>query len=1145
MAVSAPISIYERYSRSLIEDFNRVYAVAVEARKKGLDPALEPESYVTMDVAERVEKAVGPPGVAARIRELTKLVPREEVAIKIAEEIVLVRFGQEGERAAEQAVRTAASILDEGVTVAPIQGISSVRIRTNLDRSRHVAVYFAGPIRAAGGTEMGLILVVADYVRHLLGVEKYRATDLEAKRFVEELRLYEREVARFQYKISDEELYNAFMRLPIEVNGVETDPVEVASYRNVLRVETNRVRGGALRVVNDGLIGRTTKILGIVEKLGINGWSWLKDIRAPVAEAEEVRDFMFMEDVVGGRPIFCFPTMLGGFRLRYGRARTTGHAALGIHPATMIVLKNFIATGTQLRVEKPGKAGVVGPVETIEPPIVKLKDGSVVRVDSVAKAESLTDAIDRILFLGDLLVGFGEFLENNRQLVPSGFVEEWWAQLLNRAVYLQSSGFEEVQSRTGIEQQRIQLLIERPLQVKPDAVEALAISQALGVPVHPRFTYFWESISAREVDYLRGWMKRGTVKFDERGRAVQIVLEVDAAGKRILDDVCVPHTMSDGKVVINDDALILYACLNPDAQAEGTGENASAIQRIEQLSSLTVKTKAGTYVGARMGRPEKAKQREMRPAVHCLFPIGLAGGSRRSIGEAADTKTLVSLEVVHRRCPECRNLTHNVSCEKCGARTKIEYVCPRCSRVLDEAGLCPACKVVVQAYDKRAFNVKELLEEASKRLGTKAPEIVKGVRGLTSETRTPERLEKGILRAKHGVSLFKDGTIRFDATNAPLTHFVPREVGASLERLAELGYEVDVRGEPLTSPDQVVPLFVQDLVVPESCADYLVKVGGFVDELLQRFYDLPRFYNMKTRGEVIGQIVFGLSPHTSVGVVGRIVGITKANVCFAHPIWHAAKRRDCDGDEDSVTLALDVLLNFSRLFLPSRIGGMMDAPLLLTTVVNPAEVARQAFNIEVVDQLPLRFFEESLRGTDPKLVSDFVETVGHRVANGHAFDSIGFSHSIEDVNSANTESTYKKLATMLDKVTLQLRLAESIRAVDARDVAKRVLSTHFMRDLTGNLKAFSTQRMRCTKCNFKFRRIPLKGVCPRCGGKISLTVYRGTIEKYLEVARDLVKRYDLGVYNTQRLFLLHEEINSLFADTAEERKKQPSLGQFI
>ena len=76
------------------------------------------------------------------------------------------------------------------------------------------------------------------------------------------------------------------------------------------------------------------------------------------------------------------------------------------------------------------------------------------------------------------------------------------------------------------------------------------------------------------------------------------------------------------------------------------------------------------------------------------------------------------------------------------------------------------------------------------------PEDVKGVRGLTNATRTPEPIEKGLLRAKHDVSVFKDGTIRFDATNAPLTHFNPAEIGVDVGRLRELGYEHDIEAVP-------------------------------------------------------------------------------------------------------------------------------------------------------------------------------------------------------------------------------------------------------------------------------------------------------------------------------------------------------------
>ncbi len=131
---------------------------------------------------------------------------------------------------------------------------------------------------------------------------------------------------------------------------------------------------------------------------------------------------------------------------------------------------------------------------------------------------------------------------------------------------------------------------------------------------------------------------------------------------------------------------------------------------------------------------------------------------------------------------------------------------------------------------------------------------------------------------------------------------------------------------------------------------------------------------------------------------------------------------------------------------------------------------------------------------------------------------------------------------MTDKLNSQLKLAEKIEAVDAKKVALIVLTTHFMRDISGNLRAFSTQGFRCKACNKKFRRLPLKGVCLNCGGPLTLTVYRGGIEKYLEAANQLIRRYELPDYFAQRLTLVQEEINSLFEG---KKPKQVSLKDFI
>ncbi|MEM2455651.1 MAG: DNA polymerase II large subunit, partial [Candidatus Bathyarchaeia archaeon] len=403
---------YGEYFTKLFQSLEDLYEVTRRARAKGIDPKSYPEIEIVSDLASLAESFIGLPGIADRIRELTKVMSKERAAFKIAEEIVLGKFGDLGEeRAADLAIRAALAILTEGVTAAVYtEGIAKVAIKTNIDGSRYLAVYFAGPIRSAGGTEAALTPVVADFIRKLLRLDRYKPTNEEIERFIEELRLYEREVGNFQYNVSDEQVRFVLKSIPVEVTGPSSDPIEVTLYRNLPRIETNRVRGGALRVINDGVIGRAAKVLAVVRDLRIQGWDWLEEIKASAANRSSAG---FMEEAPAGRPILCFPSEKGGFRLRYGRSRNTGLSAVGVHPLTMITLQNFLAGGTQIKIETPGKAGIVMPVDYIEPPIVKLKDGSVVRV-SYENIEIVKRDAEKILFLGDILISFGDFLYNNK-----------------------------------------------------------------------------------------------------------------------------------------------------------------------------------------------------------------------------------------------------------------------------------------------------------------------------------------------------------------------------------------------------------------------------------------------------------------------------------------------------------------------------------------------------------------------------------------------------------------------------------------------------------------------------------------------------------------------------------------------------------
>ena len=144
-----------------------------------------------------------------------------------------------------------------------------------------------------------------------------------------------------------------------------------------------------------------------------------------------------------------------------------------------------------------------------------------------------------------------------------------------------------------------------------------------------------------------------------------------------------------------------------------------------------------------------------------------------------------------------------------------------------------------------------------------------------SKNKSAELLEKGLLEQKHKLYAFKDGTIRFDATNEPLTHFKPVWIMTNIEKIKKLGYNKDYIDRDLTSSDQLMSYY-KIIVLPLDCAEHLVNVAKFVDEELVKVYHLEPYYAVSTIEDLIGHLIVGLAPHTSVGIIGRIIGFTKA-----------------------------------------------------------------------------------------------------------------------------------------------------------------------------------------------------------------------------------------------------------------------------
>lgn len=399
--------------------------VAREARSRGADPETYPEIPPAKDLAERIENLVGIEDVAQRIRELEAQTSREEAALHIGLDFAEGRFGKRPKiELVEGAIRTAVAILTEGVVAAPIEGIARVNLGKNDDGTDYVKIYYAGPIRSAGGTAQTLSVLAADCVRRKLGIDRYKPRKEEVERYIEEISLYER-ATNLQYTPSPREIRLIVENCPVCIDGEPTEGEEVSGYRNLDRVETNRLRGGMALVIAEGIAQKAPKIKKYVSLLGIDGWEWLDDLIAGVKREDEAETLkpkkQFLEDIIAGRPVFSHPSAKGGFRLRYGRARNSGFATAGINPATMVLLDDFIAPGTQLKIERPGKAAGTVPVNTIEGPTVRLINGDVLRIDSIEQARELRRSVSEVLDIGEILISYGDFLENAHPLVPSSY----------------------------------------------------------------------------------------------------------------------------------------------------------------------------------------------------------------------------------------------------------------------------------------------------------------------------------------------------------------------------------------------------------------------------------------------------------------------------------------------------------------------------------------------------------------------------------------------------------------------------------------------------------------------------------------------------------------------------------------------------
>ncbi len=1335
------------YHQWLDERADDAYRIAELARQQGFDHKNRVEIPRASDLAGRTEKLLiehlDGYEVADDIRALLDEHDRETTSIIIAQSVSrgFRKAGYDLEKSIDVGLRVGLAVLTEAVLVAPLEGISEVRLLNNIDGSQFVSVHFAGPIRAAGGTAQALAVLIADMIRRELNIGHYQPTDPEVERVKEEFGLYR---GNLQYRPSPQEIDEIVRACPVMINGESTERIECAGYGNVRNIDEARIRGGVLLVIGEGMCLKAPKIQKHTERLSVPGWHFIAKFAARGKEDEQGGEAAFksqqispitkfMKDIIAGRPVFGGPLEPGGFRLRYGRARPSGLAAASTNTASMLALDDFITIGTQMKIERPGKACAITPCDEAEGPWVVLEDGRFLRIDEPGAYVSLRTKVKQVWDNGELVIGYGEFMENNKRLVPAGYTMDWWASDVleslatedDVAAFLHHLGQERSAWPSGCpgvpseesEDSHGQFWVrcdwhEQLRRLTLTWPQALACSKAFATSLPPPHNPWFKDLPIEWLTSLLTELESGSIEpFGAQQEAPEGALphssdrqlrlsgaaaewrsavmdelepetlpplqsghypgpQVDLespvmsehlpegwtlrqhglvkGGMMLLglphfhdgDDIVVTagwesmleglgfssdgaaplrtknaqqvtaeriETLRQAKVVLEEErsrkdilekerATIRIAAETGArqrglgiAETDKVGRAAAAsvhdegprdpvgylaAQRLEdehaiegimvivrKLSDLRWEHSAPVRVGCRMGRPEKAAPRIMNPMAHSLFPIELNGGNQRLLNNAIDKRT-IRVQLGRRTCTVCGKESPLLRChhrvmdahgegkagETCGGATTSN----------------PTKSNAYRRGEVQSVRMDEMVEDARIRLGIdRLPGQVKCMKKLNSRDQTPEAIEKGILRARHQLPVFRDGTVRFDMSDVPTTHFRPREIGVPWKTIHGLGYTHDYRGKPLENDEQTLELFPQDFIVAKGAADFLLRTANYIDELLVRFYKMEPYYNADKSDDLVGHLICALAPHTSGGVLSRIIGWADCSGGFAHPLFHAAKRRNCDGDEDAIMLLMDGLLNFSRDILPANRGGQMDAPLVLTTRLNPTEVDKEALNVDSAWFYERDFYEATLSQPHPKDIQGRMDFVERRLGSVASVRGYGFTHDCHAIDRGPALSAYKTLDTMIDKMNGQLALGQRLRGVNVRQVASSVVRSHFLPDLRGNLNAYGRQKVRCLKCAHSYRRLPLSGSCiqPKketgrglarmgvektegglCNGNLALTVSEGAVRKYIEVMRFVMDHYGVDLYTRQNADWLASSVDSLFNN---DRAKQLSLSDFL
>ncbi|MBA3064411.1 DNA polymerase II large subunit, partial [Candidatus Woesearchaeota archaeon] len=282
----------ELYFNEIDSKIKTEYNLANKAKKKGYDPEIKVDIPLAKNMAERVEgliSTVAPQiigsGISKRILDLEKKYKAMDwkISLIIAEEIAKEKFCKfkDKKEAMEVGIRVGFAYHTMGTVASPLEGFVGLDIRKRRDGKDYFALMYSGPIRSAGGTGGSVSVLIADYVRKKMGYSPYDPTEKEINRIIREVLDYHERATNLQYLPSEKELAFLARNLPVQIDGDPTEKIDVSNYKDIERIGTNRIRGGACLVFAECLAQKAPKLWNRLSKFSkefdLEQWNFLEE----------------------------------------------------------------------------------------------------------------------------------------------------------------------------------------------------------------------------------------------------------------------------------------------------------------------------------------------------------------------------------------------------------------------------------------------------------------------------------------------------------------------------------------------------------------------------------------------------------------------------------------------------------------------------------------------------------------------------------------------------------------------------------------------------------------------------------------------------------------------------------------------------